>query len=294
MLLKKIIRRIVAVIENSRDNLAGPTRYDSQIIQKNLYFQYRNSFQFNVTKPSFSQVGFRVFSQNEEDGILLFIFSLIGETNKITVEICCGDALECNTTNLIVHHKWWGLLFDGSQENINKATHFFKQQPDTKIWTPKLVSAWITKDNVNELIASNGIQGGVDLLSLDIDGIDYWLWDALTVINPRVIVLEYNHLWGPEKSVTVPYREDFVAQFSNYGSDYAGASLAAFVKLGKAKGYKLIGTNAYSTNAFFLRNDIEHSWLQEIDPKTCFDHPRAQFGMSVRWQNIKDKVWQNV
>jgi hypothetical protein len=108
------------------------------------------------------------------------------------------------------------------------------------------------------------------------------------------VVVEFNHLWGPDASVTVPYRDDFVGEFSQYGSDYAGASLKAFVKLGRDKGYRLVGTNAIATNAFFIRDDILCDWLGEIEPPTCFGHPRAKFGMAHRLPNIKNKEWLEV
>lgn len=152
----------------------------------------------------------------------------------------------------------------------------------------------VTRGNVNGLISGNGFVGDIDLLSIDVDGVDYWLWDAIDSISPRVVVTEINHLWGPERSVTVPYRDDFVGGFTEHGSDYAGASLAAFVKLGRRKGYRLVGTNSFATNAFFLRNDIGCAWLPEVEPRTCFDHPRARFGIEVRHAKIRDREWQDV
>ena len=223
-----------------------------------------------------------------------FIFSLIGTTDKKCVEICSGDGIECNTANLIINHRWIGLLCDGNDKNTNRAKKFYSSHPDTKYWPPTIVTEWITKDNVNEFIEKNGFSGEIDLLSLDLDGIDYWIWKEISVISPRVVVLEFNHLWGPDKSVTVPYDENFVAEFSKYGSDYAGASLQAFVKLSRNKGYRLVGTNAIATNAFFIRDDISCNWLNEIEPSQCFTHPRAIFGMTHRLPMVKDKVWEEV
>lgn len=243
---------------------------------------------------AFKDVGFRIFSQNDEDGIILFIFSLIGTTNKRCVEVCAGDGIECNTSNLIINHRWIGLLCDGDDKNMATAKRFYSTNPDTQYWPPATVAEWITKSNINRVISENGFTGEIDLLSLDVDGVDYWLWTEISCISPRVVVLEFNHLWGPGASVSVPYRDDFVAEFTQYGSDYAGASLRAFVNLGKSKGYRLIGTNAISTNAFFLRNDILCDWLPEIDISTCFDHPRAQFGIKFRFPKVKNKDWVEV
>ena len=268
---------------------------NSSIRQLSLIMNYKSMAEQKEVKPlSFKDVGFREYSQHEEDGILLYIFSLIGTTNKKFVEMCAGNGLECNTTNLVINHRWTGAMFDGNEENVKKGHRFFSQHKDSMYWTPNFVHSWIDKENINQLIEQADIKGEIDLFSLDIDGNDYWLLQELNIINPRVIVLEFNHLWGAEEAVTVPYNPSFVAEFSEYGSDYAGASLAAFVKLGKEKGYRLVGTNQIATNAFFVRNDIVHDWLPEIDVKTCFEHPRAKFGMQQRFQNIKNKKWEKV
>jgi len=271
----------------SRENI-------SAVQQLTLMMEYKRLLNQGHKPLSFMDIGFRIYSQHEEDGILLFIFSLIGIINKQCVEICAGNGKECNTTNLIINHRWIALLCDGKKQNIKVAKRFFQSCLDTKYWPPKIAHHWITRGNINQIISDNGFSGEIDLLSLDIDGNDYWIWKEMDCISPRVVVLEYNHLWGPDRAVTVPYADDFKAGFTKYGSDYAGASLMAFVKLAKEKGYRLVGTNAISTNAFFVRTDIECSWLPEIDTHSCFDHPRAKFGMTQRLPGIKDKPWVEV
>jgi len=295
-----MIRALVAKI---RDYLFLPVQQKLQsgisspapvTAQKVLSVLYKQQYHLKCPSSTLKDSGFRVHSQHDEDGILLFIFSLVGTTNKRCVEICAGDGIECNTANLIINHRWIGLLCDGKEQNIEEARQFYSTNPETKYWPPTIIKEWITKDNVNRVLQDNCFTGEIDLLSLDIDGIDYWLWKEISCISPRVVVLEFNHLWGPDASVTVPYRDDFVAEFTQYGSDYAGASLKAFVKLGKKKDYRLVGTNAIATNAFFVRNDIVCDWLGEIDVSTCFDHPRAQFGMKHRLSKVKNKKWVNV
>lgn len=262
--------------------------------QKVLSVLYQQHYHAKCPPLSFKDVGFRVNSQNEEDGILLFIFSLVGTTTKRCVEMCAGDGIECNTANLIINHRWTGILFDGNERNIEKARQFYSTNQDTKYWPPTIIKQWITQSRVNSLILANGFSGQIDLLSLDMDGVDYWVWKEISCIAPRVVVLEFNHLWGPNPSVTVPYRDDFIAEYSQFGSDYAGASLQAFVKLNRQKGYRLVGTNAIGTNAFFVRNDIPCDWLPEIDVSTCFDHPRVQFGMKYRLPGVRCKAWVEV
>ena len=292
-----MIRQIATQIA---DYLLGPLVRQSGglgvsgVEQRALSIAYRQLFGSKGPALKFKDVDFRIYSQNEEDGILLYIFSLIGTTNKQCVEICAGDGIECNTANLLINHRWVGLLCDGNERNTAEAAKFYKKHPDTMYWPPTILTEWITKDNVNGIIDKGGFAGEVDLLSLDIDGNDYWVWKEISKISPRVVVLEFNHLWGPDVAVTVPYHENFVAEFTEFGSVYAGASLQAFVKLAEQKGYTLIGTNAIATNAFFLRDDIQCEWLPKVDPSVCFDHPRARFGMSTCLPLVKDREWVTV
>jgi hypothetical protein len=173
-----------------------------------------------------------------------------------SVEICAGDGTECNTANFLLNHRWTGLLVDGNPENVRRARHFYRTRAETKHWPPDIIEAWLTRENLNSIILNAGYSGVIDLLSLDVDGMDYWLWEALHVVKPRVVVLEYNHLLGPTASLSVPYRPDFIAELTEYGSDYAGASLQAFIGLGRRKGYRFIGTNSIGTNAFFIKSDV--------------------------------------
>jgi len=283
---ERIKKLILSLEERNR------LREDQVVGQKLLSAEYNRipvgEFQ------NFRDVGWGLYSQHDEDGILLYIFSRIGIKTHRAVEMCAGDGIECNVANLILNHRWTALLVDGNSDNIEVARAFYKSRPETRHWGPDIKQAWLTRDNVNQLLSDAGYVGEVDLLSLDVDGNDYWLWQALTVIEPRVVVLEYNHLHGPYVSVSVPYRDNFVAEFSKYGSDYAGASLAAFIKLGRSKGYRYVGSNTIGTNAFFVRDDISTDLLPEADPLQAFSHPRAKFGMEVRFKAIKDKEWVEV
>lgn len=259
-----------------------------------LLRMYEEAYRNGAQPIPLSDTGFRIHSQHEEDGLLLFIFALIGVKTKKCVEVCAGNGMECNTANLILNHRWLAALFDGNPENIRLAERFYTTHPDSLFWPPRIQQAWITRENVNELITAQGFSGEVDLFSLDIDGVDYWIWEALTCIDPRVVILEFNHLCGPERAVTVPYSDDFKAEFSRDGTDYAGASLAAFVALGKRKGYRLVGSNAIGTNALFVRKDIECAWLPEVTVESCFRHPRIAYGIASRWPKVKEMPWESV
>ncbi|MBW6453546.1 MAG: hypothetical protein K0A92_07160 [Methyloprofundus sp.] len=289
--------KFIQYLRRLRDTFAGvnylTTAYKDEVVsQKLLIEKYRDSTQTKTR--DFRDISFGIYSQHDEDGILLYIFSMIGVKTYRAVEMCAGNGIECNTANLILNHRWTVLLLDGNEKNIDIAKSFYKRRIETMHWSPDIIQAWITRENVNQIIEAAGYTGEIDLLSLDVDGVDYYLWEALTIVNPRVVVLEYNHLLGPLRVLSVPYRPDFVAEFTQYGSDYAGASLAAFVKLGRAKGYRLVGTNTIGTNAFFIRNDINPELLPEFNPLDAFKHPRAIFGMKIRYLGIKNKEWVEV
>lgn len=259
-----------------------------------LAIKHREDFEKKRRLVDFDEIEFRNHSQNGEDGILWYIFSLIGTANKKCVEICAGDGTQCNCANLIINHGWTGLLFDGSEGLINEGKEYFKKHPDTFTYPPKLIHAWITAENVNDLITSNGLNGEIDLLSLDIDGVDYWIWNAIEAIHPRVVVAEIQAIWGCEASVTVPYRPDFKAEYVNGFGVYCGASLPAFVKLGKKKGYRLVGCQRYGFNAFFIRNDVGQDIFPEVAVDRCFSHPFALWAYDELRPMVKNREWQEV
>lgn len=247
--------------------------------------------------PRFDDVGFRAFSQADEDGILLFIFSLIGTSNKLCVEICAGDGIECNTANLLINHGWYGLLVDGDEKQVNRGKEFYSNCHDTYVFPPKFVHSWVTASTVNDMITDAGFAGTIDLLSIDIDGMDFWIWKAIEAVRPRVVVVEYQDILGPMLSLTVPYRDDFTARdypMTHGMPNYCGASLRAFVKLAKEKGYRLVGTNRYGYNAFFIINGEGEDFLPEISVESCFTHPKVLWGVKERYPSIKDFPWVEV
>jgi hypothetical protein len=267
----------------------------SQISQINLMTHYKSLTDQDCARYNFDDIGFKCHSQNSEDGILLYIFSIIGTTNKIAVEICAGNGIECNAANLIINHGWWALLFDGGAANIAAGTQFFQTNPRSYIRPPCLVEAWITRDNVNDLIRQNHISGEIDLLSIDVDGNDYWIWNALDVISPRVVIVECQaNNWGAERAVTIPYQEDFLADFSAGGETYCGASLPAMVNLGRRKGYRLVGVERYGFNAFFIRNDIQSAFFPEKSAEQCLQKVFKTFTQSPPGPSFLNRPWQDV
>lgn len=241
----------------------------AQTTQLLLQGHYQRLLAERKAMPSLTDVEFRCYSQTGEDGIIHYVFAVIGTGPKKAVEVCAGNCIECNSANLIVNRGWDGLLFDGDANNIAWGKEFYRTCGDTCFRPPLLVEAWITAENVDALIAGNGYAGEVGLLAVDVDGMDYWIWRAIRGVSPRLVVVEFNSIWGPELSVSVPYDPNFRMDFSK-GPYYTGASLTAFCKLAQEKEYRLIGVNRLGFNAFFLRNDLGSDVFPTLTPKECF------------------------
>ena len=203
---------------------------------------------------------FQVFSQWGEDGIVQMLLRHIEIPNKIFIEFGVENYTESNTRFLLVNDNWAGLVIDGSSENIS----YIKQ--DSIYWQRniKAVQAFIDRDNINKIIAENGVKGEIGILSIDIDGNDYWVWEAIDVVNPAIVIIEYNSILGKDKSVSIPYDPTFVRSQAHYSMLYWGASLKALCNLGKAKGYSFVGCNSAGNDAFFVRQDLKSGSIKEL------------------------------
>lgn len=286
-ILNKVLGLAITPVNIEISNLKQDL-FNNQATQRQLFLYYQMLKNSRQPLPRFQDTGFRIFSQNDEDGLLLYIFSLIGFTNKTCVDMAFGSPYGANTTNLICNWGFHGLLVEGT----GTPATFFDSHKDTFIFPPKLRHAWITAENVNELCLKNGIEGDIDFFSLDMDGVDYWVWKNLEAISPRVVVVEYQDILGHEKALTVPYKPDF-NRFDVH-EDFFSASLPAFVKLGKEKGYRLVGVNKYGFNAFFIKNGLGEEVLPEIKASECFGHPKVKEGVRERYPKVKDLPWVEV
>lgn len=269
---------------------------NTQIEQTQLMMTWKSMQALGLPLPSLDEVHFRAHSQNGEDGVLLYLFSLIGTTNKKVLEVCAGDGKTCNSANLIINHGWEGFLFDGEEQNVNSGVEFYQSCSDTSFWPPKIQHAWITRDNINELVSSLNLSGEIDLLSLDIDGNDYWIFEALDVVQPRVVIAEYQQAWGPDVAVTQRYEEDYSKQHHQAevsGPVFEGASLAALVKLADAKGLRLVGHERKCFNAVFMRKGLAEDIFPTVDPATCFDHVMARYNVAWMPERVdpEDPFW---
>lgn len=291
-LLKRSFRKLVRPVVNELEMETGAKfLHNDSVSQKNLMQQYRIlASKGKEWLPKLNDVGFRKYSQFEEDGMLLYIFSLIAPINRTCVEICAGNGRECMTGNLIINHGWWGHLFDGDERNVRDGKRFFSENKDTFLSPPKFTHSWITAENVNELLQKSGVTGPIDLLSLDIDGVDYWVWKAISVIEPQVVVCETHNQIPPDKALTVPYDP----QFAFESEDFRSASLAAMCKLGKEKGYRLVGVHRFGFNAFFIRDGVAEDLFPEVTPASCMTDPVTRSLLLEKWPKVAGYKWVEV
>jgi hypothetical protein len=266
----------------------------NQQIQRNIVNQYALFLQTKtVPYQSIKDAGFRVYSQFEEDGIILYVLSMIGFKTRRVVEMCCGSGSECMATNLVLNHGFDGYLFDGSDANIANAKNFFASKHDCLLYPPVLKQAWITAESVNDLLTDSGCSGEVDVLSLDLDGNQYWILKAITVINPRLIIVETNNIIPKELSVTIPYRPDFDYR-AQAEHDFRGVSHLAMVKLCRQIGYRMIGAHRHGFNVFFLRNDEGVEFFPEVSIESVHNNHWSRWGQANRWPKVKNLPWQHV
>lgn len=190
-----------------------------------------------------------VYSQFGEDGIIAEMFRRIGTTNRYFVEFGSGDGSENNTVLLLLGG-WSGLWMDASEDHAKAAMKKF--EPHIREKRLRVHRAFVNAENIEDLLRSAGAPASFDLLSIDIDRNDYWVWKAIQAYSPRAVVIEYNAVFPPGVSWVVNYE----ASAWWDGTSHFGASLTALEALATEKGYSLVGCNLLGSNAFFVRNDL--------------------------------------
>jgi hypothetical protein len=210
---------------------------------------------------SLIEVEFRGFSQWGEDGILDWLVERLPGIPETFVEFGVENYHESNTRLLLWLRNWRGLVIDGSQAHIEN----IRNQDVSWRFDLMAISAFIDCDNINDLILSGRLEDEIGLLSIDIDGNDYWIWNSISVVRPVIVVCEYNAIFGDLRRITTPYRADFQRSRAHYSNLYFGASIQALIDLGKTKGYSFVGTNSNGCNAFFVRDDRASEILGALD-----------------------------
>lgn len=243
------------------------------LISKNLIWENNNR-----TVDSINDVEFKVFSQWGEDGIIQYLINKIPIKSKVFIEFGVEDYKESNTRFLLINNNWSGLVMDGSRSNINKI-----KQSDL-YWKYDLLAKeiFITKENIDaeirKYIIKSGFENEIGLLSIDIDGNDYFIWEAISSIDPVIVICEYNWIFGNKLRLTVPYDEGFVRAKKHYSNLYFGASIQALNLLAEKKGYKYIGCTSAGNDALFVKRDYAEKYLKDLItlPEKTFHEQKAK------------------
>jgi hypothetical protein len=232
-----------------------------------------------LASPRLRDHEFKVFSQWGEDGIIQRLTRVVDIAHRTFIEFGVEDFSESNCRFLMSKDYWRGFVIDGSSANIKKirkaAFH----------WRHGLAArhATITRENINALLAESGFDHDLGLLSIDLDGNDWFVLEAIEAWRPRILVCEYNALFGPGRKITVPYDPGFQRTRAHPSNLYWGASIAALAELAGRKGYLLVGGNAAGNNAFFVRRDLMNDRLETLTPaeawaSPCFRESRDEQG----------------
>lgn len=195
---------------------------------------------------------FKVFSQWGEDGIIQHLTRALEIKNKTFIEFGVESFFEANCRFLMMKDNWSGFVIDGSSKNIKrlKSSYFYWR------YDINAVEAFVTKENINELLLKSAFDEDIGILSIDIDGNDYHVLEAIDTFKPRILICEYNAVFGATRKISIPYDPAFNRTRGHFSNLYWGASLSALTQLAGRKGYSLIGTNSAGSNAFYVRNDL--------------------------------------
>lgn len=218
---------------------------------------------------------FQVFSQNGEDGIIEEIFKRIGTTNKYFVEFGAANGLWNNTTNLLVEG-WQGLWIEGDPKCIEEVKTKFSQLVEARKLSIR--HDFVSPENIEKIFKAGRVPREFDLCSIDIDGNDYWVWQALKTFKPRVVVIEYNPVFRPTTRWVMKYNP---AHRWNQ-TCWAGASIKSLELLGSKLGYKLVGCDFLGVNAFFVRKDLlKDKFLSPYTAENHYEPSRQYLSRSI-------------
>ncbi len=223
--------------------------------------------QWSINSRNINDYEFKIFSEWGDDGIIQYLVKNIAIENTTFIEFGVENFLESNTRFLMMNNNWSGFVMDGSSQHMKSLRNrswFFKYDLNCK-------SVWIDKDNINGLLSETGFSN-IGLLHIDLDGNDYYILKEInfSILNPSILIMEYNSFFGWERPITVPYRRDFNRTKAHYSNLFFGASLPALVYAAENKGYSLIGCNVAGNNAYFVRNDLLNEKIQKIDIKSAY------------------------
>ena len=228
--------------------------------------QIHSKINSTLNKENINEYEFKCFSQWGEDGIIDYLVSNLSIDNKTFIEFGVENYSEANTKFLLMSKNWDGFILDSSTKNIEDIKN------SDIYWKYSLTAKtnFITKENINSILEESHFKKKVGLLSIDIDGNDYWVWKEINDFDPSIVVIVYNARFGKEKTYVVPYKKNFERRKIHYSGIYYGASIQALIKLGKEKGYAFVCCNTGGNNAFFVKKDLLNNKVKELNVEDGF------------------------
>jgi len=296
--IRKVVNRVVDKVTSqvasqvaSQGEFAEKTSPSTKMILKRLYMSYRTMIAKGEKLPPIWDTGFRIFSQFDEDGIIVFLLGAVGIGPGKFVDVGGADGLSgSNCANLALNFGFHGLFIDANRGSTERGKEFYENHPDTFLYPPRFIHAIVKRSNINQVIRGAGFEGEIDLLSIDIDGNDYWIWDAIECISPRIVVIETNVKFGM-RSIVVPYDENYT--YPGVHPQYLGASPVAMTKLARKLGYKLVGANRFGFNVFYIRDDLGKDLVPGIEVSELLKHDAHTEWMRL-FEEIKDFKYEIV
>lgn len=252
MKLRILINRLI----NRSETITDQSNYSMGQVLNRLNRDFKSG--------DLSDYEFKVYSQWGEDGIIQRLILLIDLRIKTFVEFGVGDFSESNCRFLLMNNNYSGIVIDSSKRNIESIVN------SDLYWRHSLYAkhAFIDKENINDLIFQPDIGKNVGILSIDIDGVDYYIFEAIKSITPCIVICEYNSLFGPDRLITIPYEKNFHRQ--NEDNLFYGASIAALTHLANQKGFELVYGNMNGNNLFFVRRDLINDKIKIIRPEDAY------------------------
>ena len=234
----------------------------SILIAQNLIEHVKNKSRID----SLSEIEFKVFSQWGDDGIIQWLINNLNIKEKTFVEFGVENYAESNTRFLLMNNNWSGFVMDGSEKKVKQilnSYYYWKYDLTAK-------TAFVDCDNINSLITERFPNKSLGILHIDIDGNDYWIWNAISVVMPDVVIIEYNSVFGLERPIPIPYKKIFTRSDAHPSCLYYGASIRALYLLATQKGYSFIGCNSAGNNAYFVRKDLLNEVVKEVSLEKGF------------------------
>lgn len=223
--------------------------------------------QWSMTSTNIQDYEFKIFSQFGDDGIIQYLIKHIAIKNQVFIEFGVENYQEANTRFLMMHNNWSGFIMDGSEKAMNSLKNrrwYWKYDLTHK-------AVFIDQENINGLLAATGFED-IGLLHIDLDGNDYFILTAIDFsrLNPAIVIMEYNSVFGNERAITVPYDKSFIRTQAHYSNLYFGASLPALEYAAARKGYALVGCNIAGNNAYFVRKDLLNEQIMAVSLEKAF------------------------